>query len=298
MKHIGRPSGIDIALLLAVAIVWGTAFPAIKLVVDDLGALWAAAARVSIGFLAVAPFFVFQPQFPRSSKVWLAIATVAMLNMVIPFIMISWSMHHINAGVGALLLGMTPFIAMVMGHFLTRDERINRYRILAVIFAVSGVAVLAGTEAISGLSSAALFAQLAVILAGVCYVSAGFVMRRLDMAAIPFTVIALGIGSATLVGLALITEGLPQRLPEGGDLVALFWLGVAPTGLAYLMRYFLVQRVGVSTFALAMNTVPVFGIIIAAIWLGEMITSTTLIALLLVLNLPSCIFKGVFHFLL
>ena len=62
----------------------------------------------------------------------------------------------------------------------------------------------------------------------------------------------------------------------------LIWLGVVPTGLAYLLRYYIVRRVGVSFFALAMNTVPVFGIIIAAVYLGETIQNSTLIALVLV----------------
>ena len=66
-------------------------------------------------------------------------------------------------------------------------------------------------------------------------------------------------------------------------MLALIWLGIFPTGFAYVMRYFLIKRVGVSSFALAMNTVPIFGVIIAAVLLGEALEWRTVLALVLVL---------------
>ena len=284
MPRIAKPQASDLIMLILVEAIWGSSLTAVKMVVDDLGPLWTAAARVGVGFASVLPFFLFRLRWPKSREIWLVIALVALLNMVIPFVLISWAMKHIDAGVGALLLGTTPFIAMVMGHFLTSDERITPFKVLAVFLAVTGIAILAGADALLGMGSAALLAQLAVILGGACYVSAGFLMRRLDLNPIAFTAIALGLGTIMLIALSWSWEGLPSRWPEGSDFVALLWLGVLPTGLAYVLRYFLVRRVGVSTFALAMNTVPVFGIIIAAFVLGEAIEWSTLLALGLVLT--------------
>ena len=284
MTKIAKPQTSDLVLLILVAAIWGSSLTAIKMVVDDLGPMWTAATRVAIGFLAVLPFFAIRVQWPRSVKLWIILTIVAALNMVVPFILISWAMEHIEAGVGALLLGTTPFIAMVMGHFLTIDERISPLKFLAVIFAITGIGVLAGPDALLGVGSAAFLAQMAVIFGGACYVSAGFLMRRIDLDPIAFTAIALGLGTIMLVVASLVWEGLPKRMPYDLDLLALIWLGVFPTGLAYVLRYFLVRRVGVSTFALAMNTVPIFGIIIAAAILGEAIEWTTLLALGLVLT--------------
>ena len=283
MSRISKPQASDLSLLLLNAMIWGSALTAMKLVVDDLGAFWTAAFRVGIGFMVAVPFFIWKPQWPRSASVWAAIALVALLNMVVPFILISWAMFHIGAGIGSLLLGTTPFIAMVMGHFLTQDERITPFKVVAVILAISGVAVLARAD-LHGIGATALLAQLAVILSGVCYVSAGFAMRRMDLEPIAFTTLAMGIGTVMLFVVSLIWVGIPTQFPEGFDLLALLWLGAFPTGFSYMMRYFLVRRVGVSTFALAMNLVPVFGIMIAAYVLGETIESTTLLALALVLT--------------
>ena len=79
--------------------IWGSAFPAIKLIVDDLGTLWAAAMRVAIGFAAVAPFFLLKPQWPRNRAVAAAILVVALLNMVIPFILLDMAEGSVHNAV-------------------------------------------------------------------------------------------------------------------------------------------------------------------------------------------------------
>jgi drug/metabolite transporter (DMT)-like permease len=285
MKPISRPALPDVLILAAVALIWGSAFTAIKISVVDLGAMWAAAARVTIGFVSLLPFAVlFGKGFASAKSVFAQISVVALLNMVIPFILISWSMKHIEAGVGSLLLGTTPFIAMIMGHFLTNDERITPMRLLAVCFAMTGILILVGPQAVQGLGSSGFIAQLAIVISGACYVSAGFVMRKIDLEPIAFTTIALGVGSTLLVIFAFIGAG-PPNLDIGQEtMLALLWLGLLPTGLAYLLRFWLIKRVGVSIFALSMNTVPIFGIIIATWYLKEALEYSTLISLGFVLS--------------
>ena len=284
MNRIARPGPLDFLLLALVSIIWGSAFVAMKVAVLDVGAMWTATMRVVVGFAALLPFFfLMQRQFPANNKTWFLIALIASLNMVVPFIMISWAMKHIEAGVGSLLLGTTPFMAMVLTHFFTDDEKINRMKLIAVFLAVSGIAVLVGQDAVYGLKSSAVLAQLAIIAAGGCYVTAGLFMRSVDMKPVAFTTLALGVGSAMLVLVSTISVGLPQEMPTMPTVWALLWLGLFPTGLAYVMRFYLVKRVGVSTFALAMNTVPIFGIILGALLLGEIVEWTTLAALGLVI---------------
>ena len=96
--------------------------------------------------------------------------------------------------------------------------------------------------------------------------------------------LALCFGAAMLCLSAFMIDGAPNLKLTHDAMIALIWLGLLPTGFAYLLRYYIVRKVGVSFFALAMNTVPIFGIIIAAIYLGETIHNSTLIALVLVLS--------------
>ena len=279
MEKISRPGTAELALLGLTALIWGTAFAAIKISVVDLGAVWTAAGRVFIGFVVLLPVCMFTGfDIPTDRKTWFLICMVAILNMVVPFILISWSMHYIDSGLGALILGATPITAMLLGHFFTQDEKINRYRFLAVMMGLCGIIIIVGPDAASGLGSATFLAQISIIASGACYVCAGLIMRRLDVRPIPFTATALGTGAFILILIALVTEGLPA-IPERSASLALLWLGVFPTGLAYVLRFFLVRRVGISTFSLGMNSVPVFGIMIGAFWLNEKIEGQVIFAL-------------------
>ena len=173
---------------------------------------------------------------------------------------------------------------MVLGHFFTSDEKINLYKVFGVILGLCGILVVVGPSMVLGLGSAKFSSQVVIICGAWCYVIAGFIMRRVDMKPLDFTVIALGAGSVMLILSALIMEGVPAQLPANRIMLALLWLGVFPTGFTYLLRFYLVKKVGVGTFALAMNTIPVFGIIFGSVFLGEAVTIETMIALSLVIG--------------
>ncbi len=285
ISTISRPGGADLALLALAAIIWASAFSAIKVAVYDVGPVWTAALRVTIGFLALLPIAMWKGiQWPAARSPWTMIVVIAALNMVIPFALISWGLQEVESGIAALLMGTTPFMAMVLGHFFTSDEKINLYKVFGVILGLCGILVVVGPSMVLGLGSAKFSSQVAIICGAWCYVIAGFIMRRVDMKPLDFTVIALGAGSVMLILSALVMEGVPDQLPANRIMLALLWLGVFPTGFTYLLRFYLVKKVGVGTFALAMNTIPVFGIIFGSVFLGEAVTIETMIALSLVIG--------------
>jgi len=285
MTQIKRAGRVDIALLILTALIWASAFAAIKFALEDLGPVWTAASRVGIGFLALIPFALLEKSSLRVSRQGFLVAVIiALLITVIPFILISWGLQFIDSGISALLLGTTPFAAMILGHFFTKDEPINRYKLLAVCVGLAGILIIVGPEAVRNLGSTSFLAQMAIMVAGVCYVSGGIMIRNVDMKPIPFTTLALGIGALCLVILAVMFEGIPNQMPGLKASMALLWLGLFPTGLAYVLRFYLVRKVGVSTFAIGMNTIPVFGIIFGAILLNEAVEIKTIIALGLVIS--------------
>ena len=86
-----------------------------------------------------------------------------------------------------------------------------------------------------------------------------------------------------LVPLAFATVGPPPTDISSDAFWALVYLGVMPTALAQLLRVTIVKRVGYALFALALNIIPVIGVILGALILDEVIGPATLIALVLVL---------------
>ncbi len=279
------PTPFDLCQLVLVAVIWASAFIAIRVAVPETGPVWLAAIRVCIGFLVLAPYAIWRGMvWPKTGGQWRLITGMAVLNMVAPFYLIAWAGKTETAGIIGLLLGTGPFLALVGSHFLTTDDRMSARKVLSVILGFAGILVIIGPSVWSGMVGGGIAAKAAVLGASVCYVMAGLLIRRIDMPPIRLACLALGIGTAMLIPLALAVDGAPPAGISAKSLMALVFLGVFPTGVAYILRFKLIKEIGYTRFSVAVNMVPVFGVGLGVLLLGEPLTPSILVALALVLG--------------
>ena len=280
---IRRATPGDLATLAFVALLWALAFVAIKVAVPALGPTGVALARATIAFAVLLPFAALRGlERPRGRAQWGLVLAMSVLNITVPFVAISWAELTIDAGVTSLLMGFGPLLAMVGSHYLNADERMNARRFAGVAMGFGGILVLVGVEALSGLGGARA-AQAAALGACLCYVVAGLLVRRIDVEPLSLSVIALGIAAVTLAPVFALTGA--GSAPVTTEVVAVtVFLGVFPTGLAYILRFQLIRRIGYATFALSVNLIPVFGVALGVLLLGEPLTPSLLAALALVVG--------------
>ncbi|MDF1609961.1 DMT family transporter [Hoeflea sp. YIM 152468] len=285
LHPIRTPTPLDLSLMVLTALIWASAFIAIRIAVSETGPVWLAASRVGMGFLVLLPYALWRGMvWPDSRRQWLLIVGMALLNVVVPFVLIAWAGLTIGAGELSLLMGAGPFLALLGSHVMTDDDRLSARKLLSVLLGFSGILVLVGPSILAGLLAGPLPAMLAALGASVCYVTAGLLVRRITLPPVRLACLALAIGTAALVPLALIVEDMPETglsLPVLGSLI---YLGVFPTGLAYILRFSLIRAIGYSRFSLSINLVPVFGVALGVIVLGEALSLSLILALALVLS--------------
>lgn len=283
MTSIRKPTTLDIVLLVASALVWGGAFIGIKIAVPETGPLWLAAIRVTIGALVLLPYVLWRGLiFPRDTRTWVLIIFMTVLNVVVPFFLISWAEMTIDAGVTSILMGTGPFAAMIGSHFVTSDDRINGRKLLAVLMGFAGVLLIVGIDAVRGLGHGHLLAQFAALCGSLSYVAAGLTIRRIDYPPVRLAFMALAIGAVMLLVLAFAIDGPLESAPSGNAMIALAFLGILPTGIAYMIRFHLIRTIGYSAFAYGLNLIPVFGVVLGFLLLGEPLRPQVLIALALI----------------
>lgn len=281
---IRKPTTLDLVLILLMVSIWSSAFVAIKVAVAETGPIWLVVGRVGFGFLALLPWTLWRGiVFPASGREWFYVWVIALLSAVVPFFLISWAQQSIDASLTALLLGTGPFLALLLSHFTTTDDRLNAPKLIAVALGFAGVAVVVGGDALSGLQGG-LLPPAAILAACACYAISGGLVRRIEsMPPVRLTSLVLGLALLMLVPIVLATgDDLPE-LPSNMALLSLIWLGVGPTGIAYIMRYHLIRKVGYSYVALGLYLLPALGVAFGAVLLGETISATVLVALALVL---------------
>lgn len=278
MRH---ATPLDLFQLLLLAAIYGSAFTAIKLAVPHTGPFVLILARVLIGFAVLLPYALWRGwTWPRSARTWSLIAALCAFNLLLPFFLVSWAQLQLNASLMALLMGAGPFFALIVSHFATGDDRMTRAKLAAVLLGFLGVAIVLGADALHELSaggSTVRLAQGAALLASLSYAVSGLLVRKADDVP-PSQLATLVLGASGACLLALCPLLLPGGLAGLADLaselprdaiLALVYLGLLPTGLAYIMRYKLIRAVGMSFFGLSLYFVPVFGVVIAALWLRE-----------------------------
>ncbi len=282
---ITRATPVDMALLVLVAMTWASAFVAIKIAVPEVGPLWLAAIRVSVGALVLLPIALWSGfVVPKHAGVWALVIAMALLNVVIPFFLISWAELTIDAGATSLLMGTGPIFGLIIGHFFTHDDKINPMKALAVAFGFSGVLLIVGGDALADLGGANLLAQLAALTGSICYVIAGAILRRIDIPPLQLAALALTTGALILLPVATLVDGIPTARPSFEAIAALVFLGVFPTGLAYVLRFHLIRKIGYVTFSLSIYMIPVFGLLLGFLILGEALRPILLAALALIIT--------------
>ncbi|MFN0264249.1 DMT family transporter [Tepidamorphus sp. 3E244] len=285
----GTPGGVDYVLLLVLAAIWGSSFLFIKMSVDVVPPATMTAIRVSVATLIILPFAIAGGR--ALTKGWRMIGLVALAGLfgnALPFTLIAWGQQEIDAGLAAILMGTMPLFTLLLAHFFTHDEKLNRLKVLAVILGFAGIAILIGPHKLVQLGSQVI-AQLSVACGALCYAVNAIISKRLTGE--PRMAVAASLMfAATLMmwPLAWVTEFSGASEPVLGnatwfDIATVILLGAVHTGLATLIMFRLITSAGATFFSQINFLVPVFGVVWGATFLGERPGINAILALSLIL---------------
>ena len=259
---------LDYALLFGLATIWGSSFMFQELVLPELSPASISAIRLVSATAVLAPVALLAGErLPSSPRLWALIVGWSLFGNGLPFLLIAWGQDGIDAGLAAILMGLMPIVTLVLAHFFTNDERITPRRFLGVATGFAGLLVLVGPTALAGLGNE-LARQLACLAAGVCYAINVLITRYLTaVPRTPLLAVAFAISAATIGAVALAGE--TRGVPSISSVAICVMLGVVHTAMTAFMVLKLVQRQGSVFFAQVNLLVPITGVLIAFVVLGE-----------------------------
>jgi drug/metabolite transporter (DMT)-like permease len=221
---------------------------------------------------------------PRKRSLWKSFAVMGILSGALPYVLISWGEQHISSGLAALLQSTMPIFTVVLAHFFGSDERMTFYSVLGVVIGFAGVVILLLPELREGLQASAL-GQLAIILSSVSYAAAS-VYARGHLRGQPPLVSTLGqltTGAVLTLPLALVVDRPFDLSPTLPALLSWAALAILGTVIAYVIYYALIRRTSATYTSTVTFVIPVFGLILGYLVLGEPLTWTLLLSLTLIL---------------
>jgi drug/metabolite transporter (DMT)-like permease len=277
---IARPTRSDWILLLVLGIMWGTSYAFIKLGVETLPTFTLIATRLAIGLgLLATVVLVAREPIPRNPRIYGHLAVMAAVNIVIPFSLITWAELSVDSAIAAILNGAVPLIVIVLAALTFHDEPITVNRLVGVVTGYVGVIVLIGPGIFTALSGASeLTGEIALLGSTVAY-AVGTVYSRKNIKGLrPMIPAVFQVGFAFLMVsvLALVFED-PFAVAWNMDaVVAVLWLGLLGSGLAYLIIFRLLSRIGATATSQLAYLLPVVGIITGAVMFREQVDARVL----------------------
>lgn len=264
--------------LVGVALAWGGTFIAGRAVADVIPHFTAAAIRFLIATACLAlVLYRVEGRLPRLSlRQWLTTAALGATGVLAYNLAFFGALAVMPAGRTALVVALNPVITALAAAAVFR-EHIPAHRWCGIVLALAGVWVVLTRGDYSEVLSALGHGEL-LMLGGVASWAAYTVIGRrlLSSAGAPTalaaTTLACAWGTSFLL-LGTVTE-IPRLTRDMFDLrvvSAFAYLGLIRTALAFVWYYQGVQAIGAARTAAFINLVPVFGVLLGALLLGESI---------------------------
>ena len=272
-------------LFLALGFMWGSSYLFIKLAVDDFGTFTLVALRLLVGAILLwAVVRWTRQELPREPTIYGHLFVMGLVNIVIPFALITWAEQSVDSSLAAILTAPVPLFVIVIAPLFLHDEPIRVNGVVGLVVGFIGVVVLTSRDLAIGDSD--LTGELALLGAAFSY-GVGAVYARRNMRGVPPLIPAVfQVTFALLVSgvIALLTENPWDARPDGEAIFSILWLGILGSGLAYLAVFRLFAAWGATRTTMVAYEIPVWGIILGFLVLAEPVDIRLLIGTALVVG--------------
>ncbi len=275
-----RPA--DFARLVAVPAIWGGTFVAGKIVVATLTPLMGSFTRYVVACVALLiAAFVLEGGLPRlSGRQWAATFVLGLFGVFAYNLFFMGALAKLPASRAALIIALNPAITIAISALVLK-ESLSARRWLGVAVALLGVAIVVSRGDLTTLGAGgAGLGELYMFAAVTSWALYTILGRKVLGGLSPLAATNYAALWGTLL-LGLIAAPAFDTLHPGqfdwAMILSLLYLGVFGTAVAFVWYYMSVKKVGASTTSIFNNLVPVFGVAISVLVLGEPLLASMLV---------------------
>jgi len=277
-----NPKPLDYLLLSILALIWASAFFNIKIATYSYGPISIAFFRILFGAIPVVLLCLYKKiKIEAFSKDWLWFVVIGIINLVIPFFLIAYGVQEVQSNLAAILMASTPLSATVLAHFFTSNEKINYTKIFGVLIGFAGIVFLFSDNILINENN--FLSALIIFIASTFYVIGGILTLKISKKKNENVTASILIWGALIIFPITMFVEQPWNLsPRLDSTISLIYLGIFPTGIAWLLRFRILKKNGLVFQAQVAYLIPIFGIILGYIFLKELITPKVLVAVMAV----------------
>lgn len=273
-------------LLGTVVLAWGLGWPVNKVILESLSPLWAVALRCAVATLALFAIAIGRGRLAVPSRADVPVLlSITLLHIVGFGVLGSVGLHLVPTGRSVVLAYTTP-LWVTPGASLFLHERPTARGTLGVMAGLLGLIILFNPLAFDWTNRAAVLGNLAMVAAALLWAASILHIRGHRWHATPFDLVPWETLLATciLTPIAFVFSGGPAVAWTARLGLLLLYAGVPGTALAYWAVAMASRNLPAVITSLGLLGTPVISLVIATFWLGESLTVTLVVAIVLILG--------------
>ncbi len=277
------PKLLDFFLLTLLALIWASAFFNIKIATYSYGPMTIAFLRVFFGSIPLLAICFFKKiKIEAFSKDWFWFAVIGFINLVLPFFLIAYGIKNVQSNLAAILMASTPLSATILAHFFVKNEKINLLKSIGILLGFGGIVFLFTDKMLFNENN--IWSALIILLASTFYVMGGVLTLKISNKSNENVTASIMVWATIfLLPLFLLFEQPWNLTPRLDSTISLVYLGIFATGIAWLLRFYILKHNGLVFQAQVAYLIPIFGVILGFLFLDETITSKVIISLIIVI---------------
>jgi drug/metabolite transporter (DMT)-like permease len=272
---------------LLLCCIWGSTWLFIKLGLEDLPPFTFAGIRFVIAVAILSTIVALRRlSLPKTPRDWLLLFVSGILAFCVNYGLLFWGEQYISSGLAAVLQSTIPAFGLVIAHFYLPGEQMTPAKTIGIVLGVIGVAVIfsnqldvAGPKAVAG-CAALIVSSMGAAYSNVLVKAYG---KQLDPAILAGGQMFFGLIPLLLIGIPW--EGNPLNFNwTPMAVVALIYLAVVGSVVAFLLYYWLVQHMDVTKTMLIALVTPVVAVTLGMLVLDEELHGRTLLGGLMIIS--------------
>ena len=284
MASSSRRQGI--LALITVVLAWGLTWPVNKVVLATLPPIWAVSLRAAIATIALLALQAASGRLTLPPRGDLPVLiSITLLHMVGFNLLASWGLELVPTGRTVVLAYTTPLWVTPAAAFLLHEPLTPR-RAVGVVVGLAGLVSLFNPLTFDWRDHRVVLGNLAIVVAACLWAASIVHIRAHRWRSTPFVLIPWEtlLTTVILIPIALASTPMPHVDWNPRFVLLLVYLGIPGTAVAYWAVAMASRHLPAVTTSLGLLATPVVSVITATLWLGEPVTVSLVVAIVLVLG--------------
>jgi drug/metabolite transporter (DMT)-like permease len=256
-----------------VGLLWGIPYLFIKVAVDEETGYSPAIVvfgRVFIGALILIPIAIKDKTIFAAIRGYKFVACYAVLEMIIPWILIGTAEQKISSGLAGLLIASVPIWSTLITYFQGDKEALRSNRLIGIGVGFIGVVLIVGIETLTGSSDPLSIGMVIVAAIGYAYAIIMIRQKLPGVSGIAINGVAMAITAVFYLPFTIILW--PDHQVSANATYAVIALGIFSTGIAFAFFFSLIADIGPTRASVVTYWNTAIAVVLGVLILSEPLT--------------------------